>query len=90
MAVQTPITGSQGTTVIGSLRQEAAKFASVANNDTYTSMLSIIVAFTFDGGSTGSNIGATWVNGVGGVGASVTFLNSGSAVTNCSWGAVGY
>ena len=90
MAVQTPIANSQFYTVIGSQRQECAKFLSVANNDTFTSQLSIIVAFSFDGGGTGANIGATWVNGVGGAGATVTFLTSGSAVANCSWAAVGY
>jgi len=89
MAALTPIANSQGYAVMGSLRQEVAKFTSISNGDTYTSQLSIIAAFSADAGISSQTIGATWVNGTGGAGAVVTFACTG-ACTNVSWAAAGY
>jgi len=89
MAVQTPVTGSLSLAVLGNIRYEATKFASVANNDTYTSTLSLISGLSVDGGSTGGTLGATWTNGVGGAGAVITFLSSSGSITNVTLACAG-
>jgi hypothetical protein len=87
MAVQTPIASSLYDVVMGNLRMEVAKFASIANADTFNSGLSTIVGFSFDGGSSAPTTGATWVNGANG--ATVTFLVTTGPAVNASlvlWG----
>jgi hypothetical protein len=94
MAIQTPITNSIFENVAGGLRMEVSKFTSVANGDTYTPAVGIIVGLSVDGGSTAGTIGATWTNATPGtsppVAAAVTFSVSTGSITNVSLILFGY
>lgn len=83
MAVQTPISGSQIFSVFGDQRSIAAKFASVANNDTWTTGLSVI---------TSANVtsGANKAMGLTVVGGTVTFLVTAGPDTNTYADVTGY
>jgi len=50
MAVQTPIAGSQYDAVLGSIRAQIVKFASVANADTFVTDMGQIIA-VLEGGA---------------------------------------
>lgn len=60
MAAQTPIAGSLTDTVIGSLRMETARFASVANGDTYVCGISGILVVSSEGNTTTPSIATTF------------------------------
>lgn len=82
MPAQTPVTNSQVYSVAGDLRVHIAKFASVANADTYVTPLSTILGVSIDCGNAASvQAGGTWVNSA--TGATVTFATTGTA-TNVS------
>lgn len=83
MAVQTPVASSLIDNVDGSVRQSFAKFASVADGDTYVSDLAIIIGFSWDGGSSAPTGGLTISGGT------VTFKVTGGPMVNSSlilWG----
>lgn len=78
MAAQTPDANSLYDVVIGNVRQEIAKFASVATGDTYKSGLTQIISWSWDTGSTTPSTAITVVGGT------VTFVvASGPAVNTC-------
>jgi hypothetical protein len=84
MAVQTPVSNSLYDIVVGSLRMEIAKFASIANNDTYVSGLTSIVGWSIDGGTSAPTCGISTS------GATVTFLVSSGPAINASLILFGY
>jgi len=71
MAVQTPDANSRFDNVVGNIRQVTARFASVANNDTWATGLGTITSLSMDSG-TSSAIGATTSGGT------VTFVTGGT------------
>lgn len=82
MAAQTPDANSLYDVVIGNVRQEIAKFASVATGDTYKSGLTQIISWSWDTGSTTPSTAITI--GTGANSGTVTFVvASGPAVNTC-------
>ena len=83
MAVQVPITNSRVDNCPGAIRQVVAKFASVANGDTYTTGLGVIVNLNVQSGSN-KTTGATVAGGV------ITFQITAGPDTNTWISAEGY
>jgi len=81
MAVQTPVTNSTFDVVAGNIRMQILKFASVANNDTFTSDLGTIIAFSLDSGNSATTA-MTWTNAQNG--SPVTFVSGSGPATNGS------
>ena len=79
MAAQTPIANSTYDAVFGNLRVQIAKFASVANADTFASDLGTIIAVLEGGSST-----ATPYAGTSWSGSTVTFNVTSGPVLNMS------
>lgn len=85
MAVQTPIAGSRFDNVDGNLREVIAKFASVADADTWVTGLGSIVSVEVTSGATTSKvIGATISGGT------ITFRVTSGPDTNTSVTAKGF
>lgn len=83
MPAQTPIAGSRFDNVDGQFREVVAKFASVADADTYKTGLAVIVAVNIQSGAN-KTMGVTWSGGT------VTFAVTSGPDTNTSFKALGY
>ncbi len=85
MPAQTPITNSIYNSVFGDLRAQVAKFASVANADTFATGLTSIVCALDGGGSTATPYASmSWSGGT------VTFNVTSGPVLNLSILVLGY
>ncbi len=85
MPAQTPIANSTHDSVFGDLRAEVAKFASVANADTFVTSLSTILCVLDGGGST-----ATPYAGISWSGSTLTFNVTSGPILNVSILVLGY
>lgn len=89
MPAQTPVSSSTFNSVAGDLRVHIAKFASVANADTYSCPITNILAVSIDCGNAASvQAGGTFASGTAGANGTVTFATTGTA-TNVSLIAMG-
>ena len=85
MAAQTPIANSTYDAVFGNLRVQIAKFASVADADTFASDLGTIVAVLDGGGSTATPyLGTSWS------GSTITFHVTSGPALNVSLVVLGF
>ena len=83
MAAQTPIAGSRFDNVNGQFREVVAKFASVADADTFRTGLAIITAANVQSGAN-KTMGVTWSGGT------LTFAVTSGPDTNTSVVVLGY